>query len=109
MYLNTNKNKYEIIMATTFFKRLFGLMGQKNIQSGLLFPKCNSIHTFFFFFNIYIFVINSNFEVIYKYENLPPNKIIKIKNDRKKTSILELPKHASQKIKVGTIIILNED
>ena len=106
MYLNTNKNKYEIIMATTFFKRLFGLMGQKDINYGMLFPKCNSIHTFFMKENIDIVGLDENFEVIYKYENLPPNKIIKIKNDRKKTSILELPKHASQKIKVGTIIIL---
>ena len=109
MTLNTNKKCYPIVIANTFLKRLFGLMGKKEIDYGMLFPKCNSIHTFFMKENIDIVGLDENFEVIYKYENLPPNKIIKIKNDRKKTSILELPKHASQKIKVGTIIILNED
>ena len=109
MYLNTNKNKYNIIIAKSFYKRLTGFMGKKNINYGLLFPKCNSIHTFFMKENIDIIGLDENNEVIYKYENLPKNKVIKINNSRKKTSILELPKYASSKIKIGTIIILNED
>ncbi len=47
MYLKTNKNKYDIIIATNFSKRLMGLMGKTNIDYGMLFPKCNSIHTYF--------------------------------------------------------------
>ncbi len=109
MYLNTNKKQYKIVIAKSFFKRLFGLMGKKNIDFGILFPKCNSIHTFFMKENIDIVGLDENNEVIYKYENLPKNKIIKINNDRKKTSILELPKSASSKIKVGTILLLNEE
>lgn len=109
MYLNTNKNKYNIIIAKSFYKRLTGFMGKKNINYGLLFPKCNSIHTFFMKENIDIIGLDENNEVIYKCENLPKNKVIKINNSRKKTSILELPKYASSKIKIGTIIILNED
>lgn len=109
MTLTTNKNKYNIIVASSFPKRLFGLMGQKDINYGMLFPKCNSIHTFFMKENIDIIGLDENNEVIYKYENLPKNKIIKINYERKKTSILELPKHASSKIKVGTILIFTED
>ena len=109
MYLNTNKKQYKIVIAKSFFKRLFGLMGKKNIDFGILFPKCNSIHTFFMKKNIDIVGLDENNEVIYKYENLPKNKIIKMNNDRKKTSILELPKSASSKIKVGTILLLNEE
>ena len=109
MYLNTNKKQYKIVIAKSFFKRLFGLMGKKNIDFGILFPKCNSIHTFFMKENIDIVGLDENNEVIYKYENLPKNKIIKINNNRKKTSILELPKSASSKIKVGTILLLNEE
>lgn len=109
MTLITNKNKYQIIIANSFFKRLFGLMGKKNINYGVLFPKCNSIHTFFMKENIDIIGLDENNEVIYKYENLPKNKIIKINYERKKTSILELPKDASNKIKVGTILLWNED
>lgn len=84
-------------------------MGKTNIDYGILFPKCNSIHTFFMKENIDIVGLDENNEVIYKYESLPKNKIIKINNERKKTSILELPEYASSKIKVGTILILSED
>ena len=109
MYLTTNKKKYQIIVAKSFFKRLIGLMGKKNIQDGILFPKCNSIHTFFMKEAIDVVGLDENNEVIYKYENLGKNKVIKINHDRKKTSILELPKFASSKIKIGTILILNEN
>ena len=109
MYLKLGKNKYNIIIAKSFFKRLIGLMGKKDINYGMFFPKCNSIHTFFMKENIDVVGLDENNEVIYKYENLPKNKVIKINYDRKKTSILELPKSASSKIKVGTILLLNEE
>ena len=109
MYLATNKTKYNIIIAKSFWKRLFGFMGKTNIDYGLLFPRCNSIHTFFMKENIDIIGLDENNEVIYKYVNLSKNKIIKINHERKKTSILELPKFASSKIKVGTILLLSEN
>lgn len=109
MYLKANKKKYPIIIAKSFYKRLMGFMGKKDFDYGILFPKCNSIHTFFMKENIDVVGLDENNEVIYKYENLGKNKVIKINYERKKTSILELPKSASSKIKIGTILILNED
>lgn len=109
MYLRTNNQKYEIIIANTFQKRLFGLTNKTNINYGMLFPQCNSIHTFFMKENIDIIGLDENNEVIYKYENLNKNRIIKIKNNIKKTSILEMPAHSTTKIKIGTILILNPD
>ena len=76
---------------------------------GILFPKCNSIHTFFMKENIDIIGLDENKEVIYKYENLPKNKIIKINNERKNTSILEMPQNSTKKIRIGTILILEND
>lgn len=108
MYLNTNKKQYNIVIAKSFFKRFIGLMNKKNINYGLLIPKCNAIHTFFMKENIDVLGLDENNEVIYKYENLKPNKIVKITNPKKKTSILELPSNTSQKIKVGTIILFLE-
>ncbi len=108
MTLTTNKNTYNIIVANTFSKRLTGLIGKTNIDFGMLFPKCNSIHTYFMQENIDVIGLDENNEVIYKYENLSKNRIIKINNDIKKTSILELPANASQRIKIGTILIFNE-
>ena len=108
MYLKTNKTKYNIVVANSFSKRLMGLIGKKNINYGMLFPKCNSIHTYFMKENIDIVGLDENNEVIYKYENLDKNRIIKINNDAKKTSILEMPANSTQKIRVGTIILFNE-
>ena len=105
MYLKLGKNKYNIIIAKSFFKRLIGLMGKKDINYGMFFPKCNSIHTFFMKENIDIVGLDENNEVIYKYENLPKNKVIKINYDRKKTSILELPANSTAKIRIGTLLI----
>lgn len=107
--LKTNKKEYPILIADSFYKRLTGLIGKTNIDFGMLFPKCNSIHTYFMKENIDIVGLDENNEVIYKYENLDKNRVIKINYDLKKTSILELPANSSKKIKIGTILIFNED
>ena len=109
MYLKTNNKTYEIIIANTFYKRLTGLIGHKNINFGMLFPKCNSIHTYFMKENIDIIGLDTNNEVIYKYENLDKNRVIKINNDINKTSILELPANSSKKIRIGTILMFENN
>ncbi len=109
MYLKVNKEKYPILLANTFYKRLTGLIGKTNINYGMLFPKCNSIHTYFMKENIDILGLNENNEVIYKYENLNSNRIIKISNTPKKTSILEMPANSTKKIAIGTILTFEED
>ena len=109
MYLHLKNNKINIILADTFYKRLKGLMGEKEITYGMLFPKCNSIHTFNMKDNIDVIGLNENNEVIYKYENLSKNKIIKIKNPQNKTSVLELPKNTSKNIKLNTILLFENE
>ncbi|MCM1053670.1 MAG: DUF192 domain-containing protein [Ruminococcus sp.] len=109
MYIITNKNKYNIVVADTFYKRLTGLIGKENIDFGMFFPKCNSIHTYFMKENIDVIGLDENNEVIYKYENLDKNRVIRINNDIKKTSILELPANSTKKIKIGTILPFNQD
>ena len=79
MYIKNNNMKLNIIVANTFKKRLIGLMNQKSITYGMLFPKCNSIHTFNMKSNIDILGLDENNNIIYIYENLHKNKIIKIK------------------------------
>lgn len=102
MILNIDNKDYNIIIANTFKLRLIGLMGKKNINYGMLFPKCNSIHTMMMQEPIDIIGLNENNIIIYKYENLTPNKIIKIKYPQNKTSILELPKNTSKSLKINT-------
>lgn len=71
------KSKYwEIIECINFSKRLKGNMGKKEIKEVLLFPKCNSIHTFFMKKKIDIVMIDKNNIVRFYYNHLSPYKII---------------------------------
>ena len=101
MYIIIDDNKINIKNANSFFKRLFGLMGKKNINYGLLFKKINSIHTFFMKENIDILVLDNDNNVTLKYENFPKNKILKVDRKIKETQILELPFNSTLSIKIG--------
>ena len=104
MYIVINNKNLNIIEAKSFKERLNGLIGKTNINYGMLFKKCNSIHTFFMKENIDIIGLDKNNKVIYKYENLGKNRIIKVKNTINETSILELPKGYSKYIEMNSII-----
>jgi len=108
MNLKLNNKKMEIIAANTFSKRLMGLMGKTNIDYGILFPKCNAIHTYFMKENIDVVGLNQENQIIYIYRDVPKNKIVKVSDDAKKTSILELPKGASEKLYVGSVLKFEE-
>lgn len=104
MKLKLNNQEIEIKKATHFKDRLLGLMGKTNINYGILFPKCNAIHTFFMKENIDVIGLNENNQVIYIYRDVPKNKIVKVSDEPKKTSILELPKNTSQKLYIGSVL-----
>ncbi len=104
MKLKINNKTIEIKKATDFKTRLIGLMGKQNITYGILFPKCNAIHTFFMKEEIDVIGLNEENQVIYIYREVPKNKVVKVSDDVKKTSILELPKNTNQKIYVGSIL-----
>ena len=106
MYIENNNIKLKIIVANTFKKRLIGLMGKKVINYGMLFPKCNSIHTFGMKCNIDIIGLDENNKIIYIYENLPKNKIIRIKYPNNLCTILELPAYFSNNYKINGILLI---
>ncbi len=108
MKLKIHNQIINIKKATDFKTRLFGLMGQKNIQEGILFPKCKAIHTFFMQEEIDVIGLNEENQVVYIYRNVPKNKIVKIQNKNKKTSILELPKNTSKGLVIGSILTFKE-
>lgn len=104
MKLKTNNKTFEIVIADNLKTRLMGFMGKSNIETGILFPRCNAIHTFFMKEEIDVVGLNEENQVIYIYREVPKNKVVKISEDAKKTSVLELPKNASQKIYVGSVL-----
>lgn len=101
MKLKLGKKHLNIKVATSFYDRLVGLMGQKNIDYGILFPKCNSIHTYFMKEPIDVIALDNNNKIIFKIVALPKNKIFKVDKKQRSTAILELPANSSTSLKLG--------
>ena len=76
MYIIKDNIKLKIKVCNNIFNRFLGLMFKKNINYGLCFPRCNSIHTFFMKENIDVIMTDKNYNILYIFNNLKPNKII---------------------------------
>ena len=92
-----NNHKFELIYANNFKKRLFGLMGKKNIKEGIFFPHCNSIHTFFMKEEIDVLMVDKDSIIKWIYPSLKKNKIIYKKNIN---IIIELPKKTIEEFSI---------
>lgn len=101
-------NKYiEIKEANNYLSRLIGLIGKRNIDYGMYFPKCNSIHTLFMKENINVIGLDEENIVIYKALNIKPYRFVRVKN--KKTNILELPKNIGINININDTLCFEEE
>lgn len=63
-------------------------MFKKNINYGLMFKKCNSIHTFFMKQNIDVIFLDKNNNIIKRYNNITKNKILICKDAYQ---VIEIP------------------
>lgn len=65
-------------VARSFFARFMGLMGRKSMaqDEGLLFPKCNSIHTFFMRFPIDVVFLDGQGRVVSIAEAVRPWRML---------------------------------
>ena len=106
MYIIIANKKYKVNYMNTFYKRLTGLMFKKDkITDIYLFPRCGSIHTFFMKQNIDICILDKNYNVVFKKENLKPNKIL----IKKGYYTLEMPLGTVKHIKIGDNIKISTD
>lgn len=99
MFIKINNSKIPIKECIKFKDRLCGLMLKKEITEGYLFPKCNSIHTFFMLKPIDVIMTDKNNKILYIYSNLSPWKIILPK--KKVYNTLELPINSAKELKVN--------
>ena len=76
MKLKYNNKEIELKECKSFYSRFMGFMFRKNINSSLLFDRCNSIHTFFMKENIDVIMCDKENNILYFYKNLPKNRII---------------------------------
>lgn len=65
-------------IADAFFARLMGLMGKRSLSKdeAILFPKCNSIHTFFMIIPIDVIFVAPSGEVVDVLEALSPWRLL---------------------------------
>lgn len=89
MYIVKNKEKIDIKLYSNFFNKLNGFMFKNKKNYGIYFKNCNSIHTFFCFFPLDIYLLDKNNNILYTYKNVGKNKIILPKKNVK--NVLELP------------------
>lgn len=78
--INKTKNKIladKACVADTFFKRLAGLMGKKQLpkDEALIFYKAGSIHTLFMRFAIDVVFLDRDFCVLRVVKNLTPWRV----------------------------------
>ena len=76
MYIIKNNIRIEVEVCNNIFNRFLGFMFKKNINYGLCFPKCNSIHTLFMKESIDVIMTDKNYNILYIFKELKPNKII---------------------------------
>ena len=105
MKLIYHKKEIKLIECKTFYTRLKGFMGKKNIDYALYFNHCNSIHTFFMKENIDVILCDKNNKILYFYPNLSKNKIIFPKKNV--TKVFELPVNYFN-FKINEIITIKE-
>lgn len=91
---NKSKNKEvanQVILATSFFARLKGLLGTDKLDkgSGLFLKPCKSIHMFGMRYSIDAVFLNDDLLVIDTVESIAPGKASKFYKDAK--ACLELP------------------
>ncbi|UMZ75029.1 putative ACR [Natranaerofaba carboxydovora] len=79
---NDNKNNKVLIsshikVADTFFKRLKGLLGTKDLPSGkgLLIIPCKQVHTFFMRYNLDLIFLDEYNTIVHMIEDIPPFRI----------------------------------
>lgn len=93
--------------ADTFLKRLIGLSNKKYVNYGMLFKKCNKIHTFMMRFDLDLYILDENNKIIDIKKNIKKNKIITINLPRKKTSILEISSTTGFNQNIGEVLLIN--
>ena len=66
-----------LTLNDTFFSRLIGLMGKRNLPpgSGIILKPCTQIHTCFMRFNIDVIFLDADLQVLHIVENMPPWRI----------------------------------
>ena len=103
MKLKFGLKHYDVIKITTLKNKIT----TKNDKNTILFyPYTNTITTFFKNDNVNIISTNLDYQVEKIFRDIPKNKIIHVKNDKKKNHMFIIPNQIKEKIVIGSILKL---
>ncbi len=90
-------------VARSFMARFLGLMGRASLpkDEAIVFPKCNSIHTFFMRFPIDVVMVDANGKVVVVREALAPWRMTLPRFDVKHTIEMSAFRSSELGIKCG--------
>ncbi len=107
-FRETNHQISDVAIADDLVSRVIGLMFKKTLNgmSGLLIKPCNSIHTFFMFFDLDVLFLNSSGEIVKIIRGMKPWRMSWIYF--RATQVLELkagslPKEVKSGMKVEVV------
>ena len=110
LYINEQKSYIQIQIANTFWLRLKGLMGRKELNSGkgLALIPCKQVHTFFMKFAVDIIFLDRCGRVLRIVQGLGPSQISLLVRDS--FQVLELAEGTAQNlnIKEGDVIQIKD-
>jgi uncharacterized protein len=80
----------EVRVARGFRARLLGLafLGRDEAGSGLLIPRCSSIHTFGMRFALDVYFLDERFAPLAEYRQIPARRVVSC---RSASAVLEIP------------------
>ncbi len=92
VYINGIPSGFVVRAAVSFHERLRGFLGRKAERTGILFPSCRAIHTFFMSFPLDVVFLDHDNRVIRVDRELAPGRAAGPVAEA--ASILEIPSSA---------------
>ncbi len=101
MKLKFGLKTYEVTKITNLKDKI---LNKKDNDKILYYPNTNLIDTYFRKENYLVIATNLDYQVKYIYRNIPKNKFIHIKENKKNIHMFLIPEHVKEKIVVGSIL-----
>ncbi len=97
----------EVAHAHSFFTRLRGLLGQKQLkhEQGLLITPCHSVHTLGMHFAIGVVFLNREGAVIHQIAEMPPGKLSPVIKGAKQVLELHPETLATWGLEMGDVLV----
>ena len=103
MRLKIGLKHYDVIKIANLKEKI---TANKINDKIIYYPNTNTISTYFRSNNVHILVTNLDYQVEKIFRDVPKNKLIHIKKDKKKIHIFLIPNQTKEKIVVGSVLKL---